>query len=66
MNQAVGHAVEVAVGDHVIVDVDAGRGPVAVLIALGGQGAQSRLVERFKQAAACAFGFAERSVVEAR
>jgi len=47
MNQTVRHAVEVAVDNDVIVDVDPRGGPIAVLIAFGRQRENARkIVER--------------------
>jgi hypothetical protein len=64
LHEPVRHAVEMAFEDDVIVDVDAGGGPVAVLVAFDGQRAQGRFIDGQKPAAAGALGFAERTIVE--
>src|SRR5258708_22193689 len=64
LGELIRHAVPVVIESHVVIDVDAMRFPIAVLVALCGQGAQCRFVEQFKLALAGALTLAERPVIQ--
>ena len=49
---------------HMVIDIDAMGLPIAVLIALCGQGTQHRFVEQFKLASAGALTLAEGPVIQ--
>src|SRR6266516_6453359 len=64
LGELIRHAVPVMVEGNVVIDIDAMGLPIAVLIALGGQGAQHRFVQQFKLASAGALSLAERPVIQ--
>src|SRR6266404_2419359 len=64
LGKLIRHAVPVVIEGHVVIDIDAMGFPIAVLVALCGQGAQYRLVEHFELASAGALTLAEWPVVQ--
>src|SRR5436190_2996370 len=59
LGELIRHAVPVMIEFHVVIDVDAMALPIAILIALCGQGAQHRFVQQFKLASARTLTLAE-------
>src|SRR6266404_1835498 len=66
LHQRVGHAVEVGVEGDVVVDVDAGVGPLAHVERFGGQRSQSITFDRGEHTATRYLALPERSLVLSR
>src|SRR6202795_1274066 len=64
LHQCVGHAVEVGVEGDVVVDVDAGVGPLAHVERLGGQRSQSVAFDRSEHTGTRSFALPEWSLVQ--
>src|SRR5260370_5660608 len=64
LGELIRHAVPVMIEVHVVIDVDAMGLPIAVLVALSGQGAQRRFIKQFKLASARALTLAEWPVIQ--
>src|SRR5205823_10662838 len=64
LGELIRHAVPVVIEGHMVIDIDAMGLPIAVLIALCGQGTQHRFVEQFKLASAGALTLAEGPVIQ--
>src|ERR1700747_934808 len=62
--QRVGHAVEVSVEGDVVVDVDAGVGPLAHVERLGGQRVQSAAFNRCEHTGTRSLALPERSLIQ--
>src|SRR5207245_8718943 len=63
LGELIRHAVPVMIKGYVIIDIDAMGLPIAVLVALCGQGTQHRIIQPFTLASAGAWTLAERPVV---
>src|SRR5437870_883713 len=64
LGELIRHAVPVVIKGHVVIDIDAMGLPIAVLVALCGQGTQHRFVEQFKLTSAGALTFAKWPVIQ--
>src|SRR2546422_9107959 len=64
LGELIRHAVPVMIKGHVIIDIDAMGLPIAVLVALCGQGTQHRFIKQFKLASAGALTLAEWPVIQ--
>ena len=64
MHQVVGDAIEVGIEGHVVVDVDAGAGPLAQIERLQRQRFQGRFVDRFEHGRPASIALAEGPVVQ--